>query len=93
MSFPLSLSSLLSSPLAQEGPEGKEGGATCRRFHGSCGLPSPPTALAEDSALWPKTELAAKTDRINRIGQYTYSEYSECDKACCFSIIKFELTQ
>lgn len=57
MSFPLSRSSLFSSPLAQGGPEGK-GGATCMRFQGSCGLPNPPTALAEDSALWLKTELA-----------------------------------
>lgn len=44
--------------MAQDDPEGKEAGVTCRRFHGSWGLPNPPTALAEGSVLCPKT-LAA----------------------------------
>lgn len=59
-SFPRSLSSLLSAPLAQLGPTGNPDGPPCRRFHGSwwLGADKPPTTLAGES-LGPNMEPAA----------------------------------
>lgn len=56
-SFPLSLSSRFSGPLAQLGP-GKPGGPPCRRFHWSWWLPGRPPTTPAGGSLGPNTELA-----------------------------------